>query len=144
MVFDLDGVLSDAAARQRFLDDGAATKDWKAFFDACGEDPLITELHQLLMLLDPTLAVVLLTARPSRVLGETMAWLARYAVRWDALVMRHDNDHRSASSFKRDSLEALRQSGFEVLLAFEDDRRNVAMFRDAGVPCVYIHSGYYE
>ena len=32
----------------------------------------------------------------------------------------------------------------DLRIAFEDDRRNVAMFRAAGVPCVYIHSGYYE
>jgi hypothetical protein len=29
-------------------------------------------------------------------------------------------------------------------LAFEDDPRNVEMFRQEGVPCVYLHSGYYE
>ena len=28
--------------------------------------------------------------------------------------------------------------------AFEDDRRNVAMFHAEGIPCVYIHSGYYD
>jgi hypothetical protein len=30
------------------------------------------------------------------------------------------------------------------MLSFEDDRRNVAMFHDEGVPTVYIHSGYYD
>jgi hypothetical protein len=34
--------------------------------------------------------------------------------------------------------------GFDLRLAFEDDRRNVDMFHAAGVPCVYIHSGYYD
>ena len=29
-------------------------------------------------------------------------------------------------------------------LAIEDDRRNVAMFRDEGVACLYLHSGYYD
>jgi hypothetical protein len=29
-------------------------------------------------------------------------------------------------------------------LALEDDPRNVEMFRKAGVPTIYIHSGYYE
>jgi hypothetical protein len=32
----------------------------------------------------------------------------------------------------------------ELCLAFEDDPRNVEMFRRSGVPCVYIHSGYYD
>jgi hypothetical protein len=30
------------------------------------------------------------------------------------------------------------------MVSFEDDRRNVAMFREEGVPTVYIHSGYYD
>ena len=29
-------------------------------------------------------------------------------------------------------------------LAFEDDRRNYLMFHQEGIPCVYIHSGYYD
>ena len=41
-------------------------------------------------------------------------------------------------------LSNLATPGLDLRIAFEDDRRNVAMFRDAGVPCVYIHSGYYE
>ena len=36
------------------------------------------------------------------------------------------------------------QAGWDVRLAFEDDPRNLAMFRSEGVPCVYIHSGYYD
>ncbi|MGE0305988.1 MAG: hypothetical protein AB7N61_01460 [Acidimicrobiia bacterium] len=140
----MDGVLSDAAGRQHFLDDSKPTKDWKAFFEACGDDPIADDVHKLLDLLDPTLHIVLLTARPARVLRETLAWLERYEVRWDALLMRDDRDHRTSSAFKHDSLAALREHGFEVLLAFEDDRRNVAMFRENGVHCVYIHSGYYE
>ena len=32
-VFDLDGVLSDAAGRQHFVDGSQGRKDWKAFFE---------------------------------------------------------------------------------------------------------------
>src|SRR5439155_9783740 len=45
-VFDLDGVLSDAASRQHYLESGR--RDWDAFFDACGDDPLIEEVACLL------------------------------------------------------------------------------------------------
>ncbi|MGH9163995.1 MAG: hypothetical protein ACRDZW_00570, partial [Acidimicrobiales bacterium] len=56
VVFDIDGVLSDAASRQRFLESG--TRDWDGFFDACGEDPLIEDVAALLGLLDPSLRLV--------------------------------------------------------------------------------------
>jgi len=141
-VFDLDGVLSDAASRQHFLEGGR--RDWDAFFEACGDDPLIDEVARLLELLDPTLRIVLLTGRPQRVRPQTVAWLERYQLRWHLLVMRDYGDYAAAREFKRRSVEELRSYGFDLRLAFEDDRRNLAMFRAEGVPCVYIHSGYYD
>jgi len=142
VVFDLDGVLSDAATRQHFLE--GRRRDWEAFFDACGDDALIDEVARLLELLDPALRIVLLTGRPLRVQPQTVAWLQRYDLRWDLLIMRPYGDYSAALSFKRRSVGELREFGMDLLLAFEDDRRNLEMFRDHGVPCVYIHSGYYD
>ena len=62
---DIDGVLSDAASRQHYLE--APRRNWNAFFEACGDDPVIEEVKVLLDLLDPELRIVLLTARPERV-----------------------------------------------------------------------------
>ncbi|HEV2369932.1 MAG TPA: hypothetical protein VGR90_08640 [Acidimicrobiales bacterium] len=142
VIFDIDGVLSDAASRQHFLESGR--RDWDAFFDACGDDPLIEEVALLLELLAPDLNIVLLTARPLRVRRQTLAWLERYKLRWDLLIMRDYGDYRSARSFKQMTVWELRHEGIGPRLAFEDDRRNLEMFRAEGVPCVYIHSGYYE
>jgi hypothetical protein len=85
-----------------------------------------------------------LTARPTTVREQTLAWLDRYGVRWDVLVMRPERQYQPAVDFKGAMVHALRAAGLDLRIAFEDDRRNVAMFREAGVPCVYIHSGYYE
>jgi hypothetical protein len=142
VVFDIDGVLSDAAGRQHYLERGR--RDWNAFFDACGEDPLITEVGRTLELLDSSLSVVLLTGRPISVQRITVAWLERYQLRWDLLIMRDYGDYEAATQFKRRSVAELRHHRFDLRLAFEDDRRNVAMFHREGVPCVYIHSGYFE
>jgi hypothetical protein len=142
VVFDIDGVLSDAAGRQHYLERGR--RDWNAFFDACGDDPLITEVGRMLELLDPTLAIVLLTGRPISVQPITFAWLERYGLRWDLLIMRDYGDYQAATQFKRRTVHELREHGIDPRLAFEDDRRNVAMFHREGVPCVYIHSGYFE
>jgi len=136
-------VLSDATNRQHFLD-GGGRRDWRAFFDACGEDALIDEVARLLELLDPQLGVVLLTGRPFRVQDRTLAWLERYRVRWDLLIMRNAGDYAAAREFKRHTVGELRAFGFDLRLGFEDDRRNLEMLHEEGVPCVYIHSGYYE
>ena len=62
VVVDIDGVLSDAARRQHYLEE--PFPDWRGFFDACGEDHVIEEVKALLDLLDPNLRIVLLTGRP--------------------------------------------------------------------------------
>jgi uncharacterized HAD superfamily protein len=141
-VVDIDGVLSDAASRQHYLE--SPRRDWRAFFDACGDDPVIEEMHVLLDLLDRDLQVILLTARPERLHRITEAWLRRYGIRWDVLIMRGWGDYEVARDFKEATVAELRAYGFDLRLAFEDDRRNVEMFRTAGVPCVYFHSGYYD
>ena len=142
VIFDIDGVLSDAASRQHFLDFGR--RDWDAFFDACGDDPLVEEVARLLELLDQGLRIVLLTGRPLRVRPQTLSWLAHNRLRWDLLVMRNRGDYAQVTRFKRAALADLRGAGLDLRLAFEDDPRNRDMFRDEGVPCVYIHSGYYD
>ena len=143
MLVDIDGVLSDATGRQHFLED-EAKRNWRGFFDACGDDPVIEEVARLIQLLDRDLDVVLLTGRPVRVQPQTLAWLERYGVRWDLLIMRNAGDYAAAREFKRQTVSQLREHGFDLRLAFEDDRRNLEMFHEEGVPCVYIHSGYYE
>ena len=142
VIFDLDGVLSDAASRQHYLE--GPWRDWDAFFESCGDDPLIEEVARLLDLLDSSLIIVLLTARPSWVQPQTLAWLHRYRLRWDLLVMRDRGDYGAAREFKRRSVRELKSAGFDLMVSFEDDRRNVAMFHEEDVPTVYIHSGYYD
>jgi phosphoglycolate phosphatase-like HAD superfamily hydrolase len=142
VVFDIDGVLSDAVGRQHFLEMGR--RDWNAFFEACGADPVIEEIARLLELLDGSLHVVLLTGRPLRVRPQTLAWLERYGLRWDLLIMRDWGDYSHVTAFKRAVVEELRAEGFDLRLALEDDPQNHAMYVEEGIPCVYIHSGYYD
>jgi HAD superfamily, subfamily IIIB (Acid phosphatase) len=140
VIFDIDGVLADAAGRQHYLDWG----DWKSFFDAVGDDPIIEEIERLLELLDRTLTVILVTGRPRRVQSPTIAWLERYAIRWDLLIMRERGDYSDVDHFKRETLHQLFAVGYDVRLALDDDPKNHAMYVSEGVPCIYIHSGYYQ
>jgi FMN phosphatase YigB (HAD superfamily) len=87
---------------------------------------------------------LLLTARPTTIQDLTLDWLARHSIRWDLLVMRRDGDFSASPDAKRGAVNELRAHGFEILLAFDDDRRNVDMFHAEGIRCLYIHSGYYE
>ena len=140
VIFDIDGVLADAAGRQHYLEWG----DWRRFFEACGDDPVVEEIERLLELLDPGLTIVLLTGRPRRVQPHTLGWLERFSIRWDLLIMREYGDYTGVDEFKRTTVADLREHGFDIRLALDDDPKNHAMYVSAGVPCIYIHSGYYR
>lgn len=140
---DVDGVIADGSHRQHHLQDGP--KDWEAFFAECdGDAPLVNEIA-MVNTIDPAIHVVLLTARPHHLRDKTLTWLASVDLRWDALILRGKKDGRLRSpQFKQRSVRQLRKQGYNPLVAFDDDMRNVDMFRAEDVPCVYIHSGYYE
>ena len=139
VIFDVDGVLADAAGRQHHLDRG----DWRRFFDEVGGDPPVEEVARLAELLVANLVVVLVTGRPRRVQTATVEWLERHRLRWDLLVMRDHGDYAGVERYKRATLHDLRARGYDVRLALDDDPRNHAMYLDEGVPCLYVHSGYY-
>jgi hypothetical protein len=144
-VFDVDGVLANLDHRQDLLFSGPGKrKNWKAFFAAAGDDAIVEEIARLTTLLDPDLAVVVLTARPTSIQDVTADWLDRHGVRWDLLVMRAEGDYRPSDDAKQLAVDELRRHGFDLRIAFDDDRRNVEMFHGQGIPCIYIHSGYYQ
>ena len=143
VVVDIDGVLSDASTRQHYIE--APRRDWRAVLRGVRRRPGDRGgARRCSTLLDPELQIVLLTARPHRVHHLTEAWLRRYEIRWDLLIMRPWGDYELARDFKQSTVWELRAAGFDLALAFEDDRRNVAMFRSEGIPCLYVHSGYYD
>jgi hypothetical protein len=140
-VVDLDGTLADAGSRQHYLD--RQPKDWDGFFRAADQDPVLQHVARLLECLHPELQIVILTARPVWVQEATVAWMDRFGIRWDLLIMREAGDYRSSPEAKREAVRALVGVGFDLRLAVDDDPRNVAMFEAEGVPCVPVASGYY-
>jgi hypothetical protein len=141
-VFDIDGVLCNADGRQHFVT--PPNRDWKGFFEACGDDDLIEETGRLLEIIDSSVTVILLTGRPFAVRATTIDWLERHGVRWDLLIMRNKGEYGASLAFKQQAIRRLRLLGFDLRLAFEDDQLNRKMFQDEGVPCTYVHSGYYD
>ena len=142
VVFDLDGVISDASHRQPLLRGPAL--DWEGFFAAAVDDPPIPAGVGLTGATAADHAAVILTARPSWLAAPTLDWLAANRVRCHLLILRPPEDRRPAASFKRHELGRLRAAGYEIAAAIDDDERIVAMYRAEGVLALYVHSGYYE
>jgi hypothetical protein len=57
--------------------------------------------------------------------------------------MREHGNYAQADKFKQRETRALIEYGFDIRLAVEDDPRNLEMFDREGIPCLYVHSGYY-
>ena len=140
MIVDVDGVVSDASSRQHL----AKARRWDEFFAGCPDDPPLEATVALVSSLAPDLTVVLLTARPWPLLNDTLAWLKIHEVRWDLLILRPPNSGGSSRRYKATEVDNLHHHGFDLLYALEDDPRNVEMYAEADVPCVYVYSGYYD
>ena len=142
VVFDLDGVISDATHRQWYL--RQTPQDWRGFFEAGVDDDVIESGRALAGSVDGDHAVVILTARPGYMADGTVAWLDRHQVRYDVLIIRPPGDRRPSADYKRDEVDAMRALGFDVRLALDDDAQIIDMYRDHDVEALYVHSGYYE
>ncbi|MCY4134810.1 MAG: hypothetical protein OXG30_07850 [bacterium] len=140
MIVDVDGVISDGSNRQHL----AQARRWDEFFAGCPDDPPLEAAVALVNSLASDITVVLLTARPWSLLDDTVAWLKTHQVRWDLLILRPPNSSERSRAYKAAEVANLRQHGFELLCALEDDPRNVEMYAEVDVPCIYVYSGYYD
>ncbi len=144
VVFDLDGVISDASHRQHYLVGArSADKDWDGFFGACVDDPPIAAGVALVDAISADITVVILTARVFEVRDQTIDWLSRHKVRHDWLILRGEHEGEPSTDWKRRQFEQLADAGAEVGFVLDDDPRNVAMARTAGYAAMYVPSGYY-
>jgi len=140
VIFDLDGVLSDASPRQVHLVGGAA--DWDSFFAAGIHDEPLTSGVALARVM--AVPIVVVSARPAFVHADTVEWLKANGVPFDLVITRPAVDHRASSEFKSAELEALRAAGYNIKLAIDDDPANIEMYIANGVEALYVHSGYYD
>lgn len=145
VLLDLDGVIADAAHRQPFLHQDEP--DWTGFYAGVSADGVIAAGRALAASVAADLPVLILTGRIDEVADATRAWLDGNGIRWDMLICRppaEDDDARHAVDYKRDEIARLRERGFDPRFAADDNRKIVAMYEDAGIPALYIPSGYYD
>ena len=136
VVFDLDGTIADDIHRQHHLytEDGP---DWDSYFSECADDAVIWPVSVLITTLAASAdwgRVEIWTGRPERVREETVAWLRRAGVKYDALRMREDGDHRTNAEYKGELMELYGRPD----LVFEDRLPATRWWRDQGVTCLAI------
>lgn len=134
VIFDIDGTLSDPSHRLHHIKGG--NRNWPAFFDAMGDDPVHEPIQWLNELMDGQVQVLITTGRPETHREHTEAWLDQHGIRYHTLYMRAADDHRPDYIVKEQILDAIIADGFEVLLVIDDRQSVVDMWRKRGLTCL--------
>lgn len=138
-LFDLDGTIADLSHRLPHIQKDP--KDWDAFYAACGNDPPIPHIINLVHELAHHRAIVLVSGRSDRVRELTETWLKEHGVVYNALYMRPDGDIRDDFYVKKILLKHIIFDGWNPLMAFDDRDQVVKMWRGEGIPCAQVADG---
>lgn len=138
IICDLDGTLCNVDHRLHFVK--GEKRDWNAFFRGLKDDKLNTWCSDIL---NASLNhhIILCSGRPDSYREETIKWLDKHNIVYDALFMRDRND------FRRDDIVKEQILDFEILTRYTpyfsiDDRKQVVeMWRRRGITCLQCAEG---
>jgi len=141
IIVDIDGTLADCTHRLRFIKDGK--KDWDGFFAACDRDKPVEVVCRMVnsLLHNDANRVILCSGRPERTRAVTERWLYDQMMLRAPLYMRADGDYRADDIIKRELLARIRADGFNPVLAIDDRKRVVDMWRSEGLICAQVAEG---
>ena len=172
VIFDLDGTLADPSHRLHFINDpayfkpGGITRDLKPDWDSflsdeqmAKDEPIVQTWNVLESLVEQCHRVIFITGRYERSRAMTEAWLnpPHCFLRTEAMItlmrrqylkrlpiyMRADGDRRSSSVVKQEGLMRARADGYDPVLAFEDRKDDVKMWRRNGLLCCQVAEGHF-
>lgn len=131
VIWDLDETLGSIDNhRRQFLE----KEDWESFFseEHAMQDAPIEEICTLNRLCASTYNNIVLTARKEYQRDFTERWLQMHGIDYSRLIMQPDGCLLPGAEFKRTIVRGLGGAA-TIALAFEDQVRNVAMFREEGI-----------
>ena len=144
-IFDIDGTLADVSHRLHYIT--GETKDWDAFFAACGDDkPIFEVITVARALANMGNNLVYSTGRPSTVEVKTTGWMDKYRVplvNEGHLFMRTAGDHREDNEVKAELYDKIiaRFPGAVMGGVFEDRQQVVDMYRARGLRVFQVAKG---
>lgn len=139
VIMDIDGTLADARHRVHYVqkDKDSGKRQWGKFFAAAKDDKPYTHTKLMNLLFDTTAIIIyLVTGRPENLRKDTEAWLRAHDIRYDALLMRPNNDRRPDYEAKKDLFEkdeVLSNNKENIVCVFEDRLQVAKMWRDLGL-----------
>ena len=142
-IFDIDGTLADCSHRlPHIVRTDGKPKDWDAFFAGMRDDPPIKAIVTLARacIRGGWILPIYVTGRGDEHRAVTEQWLLANRLS-GPLYMRKVGDRRDDHIVKAELLAELKADGWEPMIAFEDRKRVVDMWRAHGIICAHVAEG---
>ena len=140
IIFDMDGTLMNIEHRRHVV--SGEKKDWQAFKDATIKDTPFDNIVSLAVMLQMDgNRIIICTGR-----NETEEWITEKqleasGIKYDALLMRPNDDYDPDDVLKQRMLNELRKVGYNPQMVFDDRNSVVAMWRANGLTCLQCADG---
>ena len=133
VIFDIDGTLADCTHRRQFV--ASKPKNWAAFEAGQSADGLLTRVRDTLVDFQSAgFKIVLCSGRNDHTRDQTIEWLKKFDIHFDALYMRKSKDTRQDYIVKEELLDQMIADGFsEIIMVFDDRQQVVDMWRRSGL-----------
>ena len=118
--------------------DGTLTAEWYRDGNVVDLPPNALMVGLARSLYKSGVPLVIATARAEWMRLDTEIWLDLNEVRYDALIMRANDDSRMDFEVKRFQLNLIRRMYGSPLLWYDDNFDNVSMLQGEGVPTIQI------
>jgi hypothetical protein len=139
VIVDIDGTLTKVGARVECLK--ADPPDWDGFYSRCSEDEPVPEILDLIKTIQDTNTIVLCSGRRESCRGDTMEWMEKHGIEFDAMLLRKDGDFRHDTIVKPEMLEAAKIPLDKILYVLEDRNAMVKKWREMGLICLQVAEG---
>lgn len=131
LIVDLDGTIADVRHRNNFV--RTKPRNFDAFNAACVDDsPHLFVIETMRAFRSHGTFIAICSGRGSEVRQETIDWLAKYNVPYDALLLRPERNYEDDVELKLDMLTEVRSMGYEPIGVIDDRVKVVNMWREQG------------
>lgn len=139
VIVDVDGTLVDVSSIRHYVCSDPKRRDFESFHKASALCPPIGDTfawadgHR-----KQGRAVFVVTARERKWDFLTRRWLRKWGFQLDGLFMRATGDYRPDGVVKGEILERIRERGFTVVAAIDDNPSVVEVWQSRGIPVTVV------
>lgn len=148
ILFDIDHTISDAFWRDDMIKRSRNSGDWEEYHSRGKYDKPIDDMLQLIKIIkfgsfdyvhSNDTEVWAITARPEKWRKQTMEWFIKHEIKIDVLLMRPENEFKSAPEIK---IKLCKDEGIldRVLCIFDDREDVVEAFKGLGITALQVHA----